>query len=425
MAGTNLSPMGSPAPILEFIIGDEPVAIFPKYFKKMVILERSTTGNQFAFFRFFDDQWVMLENLFIKSKEDIKFRYGYDKSTMSKWKHMLIAIYDQEYTLDGSWLNLWLVDQTLLCTGALSRSFGTIRISEIVQQIAIESGMDYVIEPTKGQYSFRQNNISSVIFIRDWLLPRALSEATGRGDYRFYVKNGRELHFHSPDYSKVVYKTYKIFNEGDHTVLKFRYRLNLNKQFGPGINRELYVQGYDPINKKTLDTVLTNESTPEKVRLGKKMPSHLFKEGGKFIGVPFKTQEQVDEIARQIWYENDMDQVNAKMTMICDPGLEPGRLVDIALQNDYTGGLANGSGRYLVNDIITTLSLKPLKFRSIIFLGRNAVSIGEIDIVGVDPKATPYAAAITDVDDSTTDEFSEATRQFGQGVRRIKEAIGL
>jgi len=337
-----------------------------------------------------------------------------------------MAVYDQEYTLDGSILNLWLMDNSLLTTGGLSRSFGTVKISEVVRQIAAELGMAYVIEPTKGEYNFRQNNINSMQFIRDWLLPRAISEKTGRGDYRFYIKDGKELHFHSPDYSKVIYKTYKIFNEGDHVVSSFRFRMNLACMFGTGVNRELYVQGYDPINKTELDSIVTDDSTPEKIRLGKKIPTHLTSgDGGKFIGVPFKTQSEVDEMAKQLWYSCDLHQVTARMKMICDPGLEPGRLVDIALQNDYTGGLANGSGRYLVNNIVTTMSLQPLKFSSIILLGRNALSIGEVDVQGKDPKATVYESELTDIDSSSTDEVSQTEREFGSGQRVVKEAVSV
>lgn len=426
MAGTNLSPIGAPAPILEFIVGGEPSALFPKHFKKMIILDRSSTGVSYAYFRFFDDQWTILEDLFTSAKEDISFRYGWDEGAMSNWKRMVMAVYDLEYTLDGSILNLWLIDNSLLSTGGLSRSFGTVKISDIVQQIAEESGFDFVIEPTKGEYSFRQNNIDSMLFIKNWLLPRAISKKTGRGDYRLYIKNGKELHFHTPDYNKVIYKTYKIFNEGDHAVSSFRFRLNLNSIFGSGVNRELYVQGYDPINKTMLDSIVTDAETPEKVRLGRKIPTQLTSgEGGTFIGVPFKTQAEVEEMAKQLWYTTDLNQVTAKMKMLCDPGLEPGRLVDIALQNDYTGGLANGSGRYLVNDIITSMTLTPLRFRSIILLGRNALSIGETEVIGVEPKATNVDAEITDVDNSSLDEASQTSRQFGSGQRVIKESVPI
>lgn len=421
--GTNLSPVGSSSPILEFMIGGNPVELFPKYFKKMVILERATTGSSYAFFKFFDDRWTMLEDLFLDSKDKVSFRYGWVDSEVSKWKNMVVAVYDLEYTLDGAILYLWLMDQSMLSSGGLSRSFGTVKISEIVQQIAIESNMEYVIEPTKGEYSFRQNNVYSIDFIKNWLLPRAISEKTGRGDYRFYIKDGKELHFHTPDYSKVVYKTYKIFNEGDHVVNSFRFRTNFRTMFGTGANRELHVQGYDPINKTELDSIVTDESTPEKVRLGRRMPVHTTSAGGsKFIGVPFKTQAQVEQMAKQLWYEYDLEQITARMKMLCDPGLEPGRLVDIALQNDYTGGLANGSGRYLVNNIVTTMSLAPLKFSSIVLLGRNAMTIGQTEVSGVEPKATIYESELTDIDNSSTDEVSQTIRQFGSGQRRVKEA---
>ncbi len=426
MASNNVSPIGSPTPRLEFVVNGETQPLYPRYFKKMVMHERATTGISFAYFRFFDDEWTTLENLFTDSKTDISFRYGWDRSTMSKWKHMVVASYEMTYTLDGSAVDLWLVDKSFLAVpvGA-SRSFGTIRISDIVKQFAEENNLSYVIEPTKGEYSFRQNNINPINFIKDWLLPRAISNKTGRGDYRFYFRNGTELHFHTPDYSKIVYKTYKIFNEGDHVVSSFKFKVNFNNKFGIGLNRALQVQGYDPINKKDLVSTITDDDTPEKVRLGRRMPSYLSFSGSKYIGVPFKTQAQVEEMAKQLWYVNDLQQITGKMKMICDPALEPGRLIDIALQNDYTGGLANGSGRYLVNNIITTMSTTPLKFSSIVLLGRNAMSIGEADVVGVEPKATATGSEITDNDTTSTEDVSETAPQFGSGQRVVKEVTPI
>lgn len=76
------------------------------------------------------------------------------------------------------------------------------KISDMVQAIASEMGVEAVVEPTMGTYSYIQVNESDVEFINRRLIHRAVNDK-GRGQYMLYIRDN-VLHFHTPDYQSTI-----------------------------------------------------------------------------------------------------------------------------------------------------------------------------------------------------------------------------
>lgn len=115
-------------------------------------------------------------------------------------------------------------------------------ISKIVQGIATRMGFDeIVVEPTIGQASYVQSYETDLDFLKERLLPRAVS-SKGRGDYRMYVKDN-QFHFHTPDFQASL-QHLDYFNSNGQAL-----RLNMidDTQEGEGV-AGVKATSYDPYN---------------------------------------------------------------------------------------------------------------------------------------------------------------------------------
>ena len=75
-------------------------------------------------------------------------------------------------------------------------------IADIVNKIAANNNLDTVVQPTDGPFMLYQCLADDAAFIRQRLLPRAIS-TSGRGGFYCYIRDN-VLHFHMPDYQATV-----------------------------------------------------------------------------------------------------------------------------------------------------------------------------------------------------------------------------
>jgi len=383
-------PNNAAIPWFEFKINDEPVSLYPINMRDMTLHESISGRSSNVYFKFYDKKWGQLEKMFVDGAFNFRFRYGYSER-LSQWKNYVVTQYDVTYTIDGSFIEIWGVDRAVLGRTAVSYSYGNRSISQIVREICTinKDKWKYSIEETAGNFQLRQNNISDIHFIKSSLLSRAVSKDSGRGNFRLFFRNGDELNFRTPNYSLGSYKTYNIHRDAQHANMFFRYRVKPLSTFKRG-GCCIVVEGYDPINKKTLPIRLDNTSgTTEKVLLGSKIPQYNFTGGdGRYQHVAFNSYSEVEGYAKQIWYLANMSNINGFFRMIPDPLLEPGRLITIALLDDYTSRWTNGSGLYLVEDIITYFNAKSKKYDAFLILSKNSMELGNVEPVGTQIKPT-------------------------------------
>jgi len=359
---------------------------------KVVLFETITNRQSNVYFKFFDPSWYGFSELFVDGGLEISFQLGYADGPSSNWKTYIISYYDVEYLNNGAIVEVWAIDKAILGRTDISRSYGNKTVSEIVATILennaaqwkspVTGNVNSAIEETVGSFTVRQNNLSDIEFIRDILLPRAVSSSSGRGDFNLYFRNGDELHFRTPYYEKEVYATYEIA-KGDKTgSSRFKYRSNFwnNVQCGG----DLEVMGFDPLSKTVIQKNLTSRSnTDANLLLGKKKVSYNFAKGGsgRYICLPYKTDLEVESFAKQLWYSNDINSIIGWLGIKYDPDLDLARLVRVNLVNEKKTGsndplLVNGSGLYVVSSILTTLDTERTKYESEVILSRNSMDLG-------------------------------------------------
>lgn len=91
------------------------------------------------------------------------------------------------------------------------------KISDIMQSIAEEYGIKYVIEPTQETFNFIQSNQDDYTFIRLKLLPRSRNSKS-KGAYMFYVSDNI-LHYHTIDYN-VALHTISYYQENTGSLIR-------------------------------------------------------------------------------------------------------------------------------------------------------------------------------------------------------------
>jgi len=418
-------PSNSAEPRVEFLLDGKISNLFPEYFNKMVVSESILGKQSNAYFRFVDPTYSELESMFIDGLSSISFRYGYASGRLTQFKNFIISYYDVTYTAGGVIIDVWACDKGTLGRTHISTSYGNLSVSDTVKEIVNQNSGVWKLgslEPTKGSFGSLQNNISDIDFLQQECLSKAISLETGRSDYRLYFRNGDELNFRTPDYGRGIYKTYRVLLDNDHSSMSFKYRVNTLKAFKSG-GSKLLVQGYDPIQKEVLQVNLDDENT-DKILLGSKLPSYQFTGGdGRFAHIPFKDFTEVEAYAKQIWYHNNMSNVTGYLKLDPDPDLEPGRLVNMQVENMRDGSLLNGSGSYLVEDLVTTLDASKLVYTSHAIMSKNAMKLGTVTPSGTEVTVTKPAQSPQVTQDS---DIEEPVEVFGgeQQTKKIPISVG-
>jgi hypothetical protein len=111
-------------------------------------------------------------------------------------------------------------------------------IQSIVQKIATDNDLNYIIEPTEGSWSYIQSNQTDGDFLAK-LVPRAVNKF-GRGGFRYFVQDN-VLHFHTLEYMATIRNANVFSLSGTKVVLSSRVQDAVDEG-GPGVR----VLGIDP-----------------------------------------------------------------------------------------------------------------------------------------------------------------------------------
>jgi len=384
MADTSNTPITRATPVMDFVLGGKEFSLFPTAVQKFVLHETVSGAANMAYFRLYDKNAQTIETILRLAKDSFKFRFGWQDGQNSPWKTLKVFIYDVELRTHGLFLDLWLGDETLLDTVVNTSQYTDQKISDIVKAVCAKNKWDCNVEDTDGKCTFRQNNISDTRFLKEWLMPRALSAKTGRGDYRMYFENGTTLHFHPPKYEEPDYKTYDAMQDTEHPIDIFRYRSDIIRtEMSGGV--KMRVEGYDPINKRIIPVDVTDDTTPEKYTLGLKIPDYATGDGlGAYMAVPFKDDTMVLNYAKQHWYSRNIQMHPAYIRMRCDPYIASGRNLKILMEPLGSGVLVQGSGRYLIETVVTYMSARG--FYQHLLMVRNAFKEQEKGVTSVETK---------------------------------------
>lgn len=335
---------------------------------------------------FYDPEGAFLSERLLRGDVEVGFQFGWSGQNAPRSKSQIARVigHTVKATGKGSHVFIQAADDSLrINRGVKNRAFRNMRVSDMVTQIANEHGLTPVVEATKGILTLRQYWVSDIQYIRWYLLQRAVSSATGRGDYDFYIKDGTELHFHPADYSKKIYRRYQFGGTSEDAHIRhFIPRANTELVNALG-GLEMEVRGWDPVEKKEIVSLVTGSNTPEEELLASFAPQTELPSGsdaGRFQSLAYDDKDSVDAYARVKWYAARRLAFTAIMQVIGDPLIRPGALIQISLRKSI-GAFHGMSGKYLVTTVQHIL--KNGLFVTNLVLARSGALEGDQVLTGV------------------------------------------
>jgi hypothetical protein len=199
---------------------------------------------------------VLTKNSILQTTPKVRIRIGVSQGQGIFWfpwqNHILM--YTDIIPL-GKGYSITFVTNDFL--GAAKRQyktrFHTGTIQSIVEKIAVENDLNYLVEPTQGSWSYIQSNQTDSDFLAK-LASRAVNNF-GHGGFRYFVQDN-VLHFHTLDYVATIRNASVFDLSGTKVVLSSRVQDAVDEG-APGVR----VVGIDPYEGQ----VYAFESDPQKV----------------------------------------------------------------------------------------------------------------------------------------------------------------
>ena len=212
-------------------------------------------------------------DVFITNPEDtsIKIRWivtDGSKTSRSAWRKVRVEQAKYSYVVGGIEVWLYGFDAGIkLIERCHSNAFNDMRISEMVELIAGQNGLDSRIRPTLDTYSAYQCNMDDSTFIRSVLQPLAVDSGK-YGGYNFYIENGNMLIFEPPSLeSSQALGTFTVANSKmrgtDHVTNVLEVNFSRARQILDG-HRSVEMRGFDTVQKVPASWIANDGTVPFK-----------------------------------------------------------------------------------------------------------------------------------------------------------------
>lgn len=169
-----------------------------------------TTGSHTFHCQSLDLPDRVLREAFTNGQFLLQFRVGVRTPNRTRWSHWQVHTVVQHALVPhgsekatGYTLKMETVDQEFQMNIQPRTAAHRGTLSAIVENMALAYGLETVVEPTQFEGLYYQVNQGGADFIRQRLLPRALT-AQGLAGYHFFIRDG-VLHFHSASYENAGY----------------------------------------------------------------------------------------------------------------------------------------------------------------------------------------------------------------------------
>ena len=344
-----------------------------------------STGGRIAKFILFDPSWDFLENAILPNKNQIKWEIGWvgpegdpDREARSGLRHGHVIAYKPTFTWQGNRLEIEVVDQggfkdagvfsrfyfekdgAITTKGIASNPFvaggqinqqiqnpdsgSKVRISDVVQFLADEMGLESRIEPTKGKFGpIAQVNETHFSFIERVLKPLAATELDLK-DYEFRIE-GLTLIFQPPA-MKSLRRRYWFSRDQQGTMMAFQPIIDKNAIFS-GKWASVASVGFSPLDKKTLiseiDMSTEGKEDKDQVPIAKETFLSLTapkSTAGRLYVTPYDDASLLFQYTRAKHREIHWVAVRMRATIIGDPLLSPHDLIDVVVLTDAPSRLS-------------------------------------------------------------------------------------
>lgn len=377
-------------PFIKFQIGDIDLTYNPqKHIISATITRTAKTFNN-ANVVLYDDEAIYVENLLTRDrvKEDIYLQYGFSFFRESPIMKMSLVDYTIEFTAGRARLTMDLVTIAMSSLGIpRRRTYVEKTPSEIVREIARIEGWDIgYIEDTIPVYedgkikSYRQENISSIKFIKDILIKESVSATTKASNYNLFFidKNGRTyVYYCTNQFGKKpsARYEYEIYSKDNNEVISFSCSPE-GKARAYALGDIIKGYGYDPLVREHYIIEYDYRTNTSKVVTGPKINNYESEKGYDLGIKPIEVAKK--EIAKK-WYEVSDTSYEATLEILGNPILMPQETISIIVY-DKNGRPHHTSGIYLITEIEDTI--EGGNFTSTCSLIRNASNYGNEISVG-------------------------------------------
>lgn len=398
--GTKIPGIPQPAvPFVELAVGDFNLTPIPPQYLLNLNHRRNMldTANEFSF-SIYDDTAIELELAIAEGHDNVRFRYGWVNGESTPVFSGKIWDYTIEFQSGGAVLNVTGTSTALEAHAvAATATYAGLDIHDIVKQIAKREGwkVGYIepCVPITGYYAnevkekvkkpFTQKNVSSTKFIKEQLIPYAISSKTGEGGFNLYFEDTSKtptVYFAPPNYKKAVTKSLNLdINAGRRSAVV---------SFTPEVKGSLLMQGGGTVEATAIDSLSNNMTTltysdssnASKTLTGPKSIVD-FKKGKQAINLSSASLQEMSHKAASLWSKNANLMYSASLEMIGDPTMKANSLVEVNVVTNK-GKPHHTSGIYLVTEVDDDISGG--MFMSNLKLMKNATSAGAINRVGTD-----------------------------------------
>lgn len=339
-------------PFLELTFGDERIPLqlvdhVPSVtgrralLEEMVYTETTLGGGNMLEATLFDPDYDRLEELFIRFMNKVTYRFGWrgieGRESLERegwvWQLQPTII-----PMQGSRLKVKMLDRPFanLLQQNVTKPFVEIPISQMVGELASDNGItDTDITRTKGNHTLRIVNENPYKFIKDTLLPRAIT-TDNRSNFNFCFVSSR-LVFGPPDSHIRIHRRY-IYG---------RDRLSDLISFAPSFDNAYAImlgggnqksRATDPLTKKSIDTVQTDSTNVREPKQAPKAINADPNQGGSVLArlrapgrqninriytVPFNTPEEVEAWSKYKRSRAEQMRFSADAEVVGDPNIHP------------------------------------------------------------------------------------------------------
>lgn len=282
-------------PYFQIQSGDSPITRVPPEYVRSIRYASSIEALSTFEFDVIDPTYTTVEQLLLWSdvnKRPIISRFGYIDNVgnvSGNWIQTRLLAYSPTLTHRGTEITTQcLIDVGNKVIEVQSKVYRG-RISNVVQQIADDIGIDAEIEETNddineqsvddrgGLKTWRTGGLTPIRFIREALLPLARSKSS-KSNYSFWITGvgSREqkprLHFHTLEYPNCSTRvkgvkefTYLVGSQDQVIEFKPNYDSSLLGAMGGG---QVVMRAQDPITGQFVNSVENVRNNPDTIALG-------------------------------------------------------------------------------------------------------------------------------------------------------------
>jgi hypothetical protein len=341
---------------------------------KRFMYHQSTVGSGWFMLDVEDVDWTYWDEVYDPETE-LQMRWGSKvagEEKWSEWHTMLVHDVSSKFLKGNVSAQIMGMDKCyFLNTTCSKKVFKEKLVSEMVEELVNEAGLESDVESTKDKFSLAQGTLTDGQFMRHICVPYAYSAS--RFDFLLYTEQGKKVIFRPPDLSDLQGEyTFggMVDGVGAQGPMDLHYRplmLTSNLAYSTEF------RGFDPLKKKA-EFFEANEGSVSYPKLDSEGPpvpddpAHILPASWTR---EFKTRVKAiySQTLRELWV--------LEFVSTFAPDLVVGKIVKINVTSPGPGDKNHGmAGKYILGGVVHYIDFDNIKAYTRLFLQRRTARIG-------------------------------------------------